>query len=211
MRKRYLYTLAKRELKQIEEEEALDIKIKRLEQTKWKFSLRKCKRGDDIPSTPSISAPPFKRPQSVKSAAQASSSNNRCDAFRTDPPTTTPMTKAAHQPAYLCTFKLPVPKAAIAPKFAQSLAELGIIHSRLVMPTRDNSMLLESLLDATVALIETKKAVDKVDFDIGVAKERLGLRNSIERATPMDLNEHLADDGRAQSQYTILNYLKESI
>ncbi|KAJ7574757.1 hypothetical protein C8J56DRAFT_1124933 [Mycena floridula] len=210
MRKRYLYTLAKRELKQIEEEEALDIKIKRLEQTKRKFSLRKRKRGDDIPSTPSISAPPFKRPQSVKSAAQglfrpfllnfaASSSNNRCDAFRTDPPTTTPVTKAAHQPAYLCTFKLPVPKAAIAPKFAQSLAELGIIHSRLVMPTHNNSMLLESLLDATVALIETKKAVDKVDFDIGVAKERLGLRNSVERATPMDLNEHLADDGRAQS------------
>ncbi|KAJ7584333.1 hypothetical protein C8J56DRAFT_950702 [Mycena floridula] len=229
MRKRYLHTLAKRESKQIEEEEALYIEIKRLEQTERKFkreredllrtiagidsglpdivedepiqnvpidSLRKRKRGDDIPSTPSISAPPpFKRPQSAKSAAQDAM---HC-IIRTDPPATTPATKAAHQPAYLRTFKVPVPKAAIAPKVAQSLAELGVIHSRLVMPTRDNSMLLESLLDATVALIETKKAVDKVDFDIGVAKERLGLRNSVERATPMDLDEHLADDGRAQS------------
>ncbi|KAJ7572487.1 hypothetical protein C8J56DRAFT_989173, partial [Mycena floridula] len=206
MRKRYLHTLARRESKQIEEEEeVLYIEIKRLEQTERRFKRERedllrtiagidsglpdivedapmQNRGDDIPSTPSISAPPFKRPQSAKSAAQ--------DAIyciiRTDPPATTPATKAAHQPAYLRTFKLPVPKAAIAPKVAQSLAELGVIHSRLN----------HSLLDATVALIETKKAADKVDFDIGVANERLGLRNSVERATSMDLDEHLGSSRR---------------
>ncbi|KAJ7573033.1 hypothetical protein C8J56DRAFT_984823 [Mycena floridula] len=211
IRKRYLHTLVKRESKQIEEEEALYIEIKRLEQTEKKFkqeredlllytagidsglpdivegepmqnvpidSLRKHKRGDDIPSTPSISAPPpFKRPQTANSAAQ-----DVIDCIiRTDPPATTPATKAAHQPAYLHTFKLPVPKAAIAPKVAQSLAELGVIHSRLN----------HSLLDATVALIGTKKAVDKVG-------------NSAETTTPMDLDEHLADDGRAQSVLSAL-------
>ncbi|KAJ7584297.1 hypothetical protein C8J56DRAFT_950565 [Mycena floridula] len=46
--------------------------------------------------------------------------------IRTDSPATTPATKAAHQPAYLRAFKLPVPNAAIALKVAQSLAELSV-------------------------------------------------------------------------------------
>ncbi|KAJ7575004.1 hypothetical protein C8J56DRAFT_976821, partial [Mycena floridula] len=188
MRKRYLHTLARRESKQIEEEEeALYIEIKRLEQTERRFKreredlLRTIAGidsglpdivedepiGDDIPSTPSISAPPFKRQQNAMHCI-----------ICIDPPATAPATKAAHQLVYLRTFKLPVPKAAIAPKVTR----------------HDNTMLLESLLDATVALIGTKKAVNK----------RLGLRNSAETTTPMDLDEHLADDGRAQSVLSAL-------
>jgi len=44
------------------------------------------------------------------------------------------------------------------------------------MPTRDNVAQLEALLDATTHLIEAKRQVDKVDYDIQVLKNRLGLR-----------------------------------
>lgn len=46
------------------------------------------------------------------------------------------------------------------------------------MPTRENCAQLESLLDATSALVETKKVVDKVEQDIRVLNTRLGRRIS---------------------------------
>jgi DNA methyltransferase 1-associated protein 1 len=137
--------------------------------------------------------------------------------IRTDPPTTVPITKAAHQPAYLRSFKLPVPKAAIAPKVTAALAELGISHSRLVMPTRDNSLLLESLIDATSALAETKRLVDKAEYEIRLVKTRLGMRESegaegegeaeggASQGDRMNIDEAtegaevVGEDGRAQS------------
>jgi hypothetical protein len=44
------------------------------------------------------------------------------------------------------------------------------------MPTRENCAQLEALLEATTALVELKKLVDKVEYDIGVLKARLGSR-----------------------------------
>lgn len=129
------------------------------------------------------------------------------------PPSTGPVTKAAHQPVYLRSYKLPAPKPTAAAKVAQALGELGISHTRLVMPTRDNCAQLESLLEATAALVEIKKVVDKVEQDIRVLKMRLANRDS-EGAedgvgtgdaapTPMDVDEgndgEGEDDGRAQS------------
>lgn len=78
------------------------------------------------------------------------------------------------------------------------------------MPTRENCSQLESLLDATAALIETKKVVDRVDQDIRVLKARLGIRESqsadrdVKESTPMDVDESKEDrdgdgGGRAQS------------
>lgn len=46
------------------------------------------------------------------------------------------------------------------------------------MPTRDNILHLESLLEATTSLIETKRVVDNVEYDIRVLKDRLGIRES---------------------------------
>lgn len=100
-----------------------------------------------------------------------------------------------------------MPKAAIAPKVTQALAELGISLSRLVMPTRDNVAQLESLLEATMALIEMKRVVDKVDYDIEVLRTQLGLKERLEsenlRTERMDIDENIVDetgnDGRAQS------------
>lgn len=113
-------------------------------------------------------------------------------------------------PVHLRSFKLPVPKPTIAPKVTQALAELGITYSRLVMPTRENCSQLESLLDATTALIETKKVVDRVEQDIRVLKARLGIRESQsadrdpKESTPMDVDESkevrdAEGEGRAQS------------
>lgn len=142
---------------------------------------------------------------------------NRSDAthciHRTDVPTsTTTGTKAAHTGVYLRSYKLPQPKAPSAARVAQVLGELGISHTRLVMPTRDNCAQLENLLDAATALVETKKVVDKVEQDIRIMKARLGEQepggeDGAEMGdgaqTPMDVDDgNDAEgelDGRAQS------------
>ena len=95
---------------------------------------------------------------------------------RVDPPTVSSSTKVTHQPVYLRSFKIPAPRAAVAPKVSQILTELGISYTRLVMPTRDNCLALESLLDATTALVDIKKVVDKVEHDIRLSEMRLGNR-----------------------------------
>ncbi|KAG6895413.1 hypothetical protein C0992_001375 [Termitomyces sp. T32_za158] len=83
------------------------------------------------------------------------------------------------------------------------------------MPTRDNLSQLESLLDATAALIETKRLVDKVEYDIRLLKGRLGMRESqgAEREPTgdhMDVDEPndgeiIGEDGRAQSVVSTRN------
>ncbi|KAG6821560.1 hypothetical protein H0H93_000069 [Arthromyces matolae] len=176
------------------------------------IDTKKRKRGSaldlDVPATPSaLSASPVtKRPPTARNAAFDAAN---C-IIRTDPPATIPVTKAAHIPAYLRSYKLPAPKSAAAPKITAALAELGINHNRLVMPTRDNITQLESLLETTAELIETKRLVDKVDYDIRIAKGRLGMRESqgVENqpaSEHMDVDEFIDngepvnEDGRAQS------------
>ncbi|KAH0587771.1 hypothetical protein H2248_006528 [Termitomyces sp. 'cryptogamus'] len=173
------------------------------------IETKKKKRGSalepDTPTTPVPATPVVKRPPTARNAAFDAAN---C-IIRTDPPTTVPVTKAAHQPANLRSYKLPTPKSAVAPKITAALAELGINHNRLVMPTRDNIMQLESLLDATAALIETKRLVDKVEYDIRLLKGRLGMRESQGAESQptgdhMDVDEPndgevIGEDGRAQS------------
>ncbi|KAG7096741.1 hypothetical protein E1B28_004153 [Marasmius oreades] len=208
MRKRYLTSLDNRTPDQLQEEEALFIEIKRLEQNERKFKRereellriiagieaglpdiadedasvslsldpKRRKKGMDfeIPATPILTAPVMKKPQSYKNAAHDA---QHC-IIRNEPSGTTPATKAAHTPSYMRSYKLPVPKAAIAPRVTQILAELGIQHNRLVMPTKDNCALLESLLETTTALVETRKVVDKADYEIKVLKSQLEVREN---------------------------------
>jgi len=157
------------------------------------FKVVKKKRGslDESPATPStatISA--VKRPNTTKSAVYGKvyflanfvllneifSDAQNC-IIRTDVPASALATKAAHQPAYPRSFKIPAPKAALTPKINQALAELGISSSRLVMPTRDNVAQLEALIDATTHLVETKRLVDKTEYDISVLRKRLELHD----------------------------------
>ncbi|KAF9821192.1 hypothetical protein IEO21_00800 [Rhodonia placenta] len=165
-----------------------------------------------ISATPSSNVISLGQPQPRKAQTAKSAAYDALHfIYRTEvPPTTTSTTKASHQAAYLRSYKLPQPKITSAAKVAQVLGEIGISHGRLVMPTRDNCVQLESLLEAATALVETKKVVDKVEQDIRVLKARLGKRESEgaedsfgtgEAApTPMDVDEVEAEaDGRAQS------------
>jgi DNA methyltransferase 1-associated protein 1 len=103
-------------------------------------------------------------------------------------------TKATHQAAYLRSFRVPYPKAAVAAKVTQIASELGVSLSRLVMPTRDTLVAHEALLEAITSLVEMKKVVDRVDQEIRTAKIRLGMRESEAPAEgPMDVDE----DGQA--------------
>jgi DNA methyltransferase 1-associated protein 1 len=76
------------------------------------------------------------------------------------------------------------------------------------MPTRDTVLLLDSLVEATVALIDMKRAVDKADYDIQVLKTQLGLNEGHAgeevKTDGMEVDESAAEgetgeDGRAQS------------
>ncbi|KAG7449019.1 uncharacterized protein BT62DRAFT_888547 [Guyanagaster necrorhizus] len=238
IRKRYLANLDNRTPREAEEEEALYLEVKRIEQNERKFKRdreellrtlagidsglpdivedelptilfdsKKKKKGGldaDSPSTPVSAAPPKQRPQ-------PSPRNPVYDALHCithiDLPVTTPATKAAHQPSFLRTYKLPVPKAAVVPKISQTLAEINISYNRLVMPTEGNVARLNALIDATLPLVETKRVLDKVEYDIKVLKERLNVRSSApveeEAGGVVDAADGEAiegtEEGRAQS------------
>ncbi|KAJ7240312.1 hypothetical protein B0H12DRAFT_1024723 [Mycena haematopus] len=141
------------------------------------------KRGNgadllDSPSTPLLTTPLSRAVRPNLPPKNSAYDLQHCITRTEPPPLATSATKAAHQPAYLRSFKLPFPKAAQAQKVTQALAELGVSHTRLVMPTQGNVALLEGLLDATAALVDTKKVVDKVEFDIQVLKNRLGMQGA---------------------------------
>ena len=123
---------------------------------------------------------------------------------RTEVPQTA-ATKSSHQIAALRSYKLPAPKQAMATKVAQTLSEYDINSTRLVMPTRENLLHLESLIDATMLLLETKKNVDRVEQDIRVMKAKIlrrdGQLGGDGGETPMDVDqETLADDEEAGIQ-----------
>jgi DNA methyltransferase 1-associated protein 1 len=87
----------------------------------------------------------------------------------------------------------------MATRVAQTLSDHGINSSRLVMPTRENLVHLESLIEATTLLLETRKNVDKVEQDIRVMKGKVvmmrGEQPSEGGEVPMDVDqEAVADD-----------------
>ncbi|KAF7301827.1 Myb-like domain-containing protein [Mycena indigotica] len=231
LRKKYITSLENRTPQQIAEEEALYVEIKRLEQNERRFKRerddllrtvagiesglpdvveddaqlagiladpKRKKRGNELdsPSTP-LSAPSFKR--TIKSSAQ---DIQHC-ITRTEPNGTF---NKSHQVAYLRSFKIPYPKAAQAQKVVQAMTELGISSTRLVMPTAANLVHLENVMDAATNLVETKRNVDRVEFEIQVLRGRLGMQTTApknEDGEPMELEdadgEAEPEEGRAQS------------
>jgi DNA methyltransferase 1-associated protein 1 len=91
-----------------------------------------------------------------------------------------------------------MPKSSIAPKVAQALTEVGVQHTRLVMPTRENINHLETLLDATCALIETKKLIDKIDTDIRIFRARIDSR--LNPPTEKEASAEAAKEGDAAAE-----------
>ncbi|KIK67949.1 hypothetical protein GYMLUDRAFT_36753 [Collybiopsis luxurians FD-317 M1] len=239
IRRKYVASLANRTQEQKQEEEALYIELKRLEQNERQFKKdrenllrtlagidsglpdiveddatliisdpkkKKLKGMDlDIPQTPVLTAPVMKRPPTINKNAVHDATH--C-IIRNDPPSNAPATKIAHTPAYMRSFKIPYPKAAIAPKVNALLTELGVSNSRLVMPTQANCQHLETVMDAATNLVELKKVLDKVNQDIEVLKARLDLKeggDSASNADGMDIDDRDAtaepegENGRAES------------
>ena len=91
-------------------------------------------------------------------------------------------------------------------KVTQTLSEHGINISRLVMPTRESLLHLESLIEATTLLLETKKNVDRVEQDIRVMKAKVLRRDGQLGGgeggeVPMDVDQEVvADDDEAGVQ-----------
>lgn len=160
----------------------------------------------NAPNVISLGQPQTKKSQSASSARYDAT---HCIQRTEVPATTSTTTKSAHVPVYLRSYKLPQSKSPSAAKVAQVLGELGISHTRLVMPTRENCAQLENLQEAATALVDTKKVVDKVEQDIRIMKARLGQQESgggeegDAAPTPMDVDDgNDAEgevDGRAQS------------
>ncbi|KAF7792812.1 hypothetical protein EIP86_003911 [Pleurotus ostreatoroseus] len=208
LRKQYVASLENRTQEQILEEEALFIEIKRLEQNERRFkkdreellrTLMGMESGlpDIIVDEDAFSAPPAEVKKTKKKNASTAEAETPTSAVASTssvphvpkkqsaksaaydvPQTALTTTKAAHQPVFLRSYKLPVPKSSTAPKITAALSELGVRSDRLVMPTKDNCGLLESLLDATSSLVEMKKQMDRLDHEIRVAQERLAARNA---------------------------------
>lgn len=83
------------------------------------------------------------------------------------------------------------------------MTELGVTHTRLVMPTKDNCAQLESLLEAASALMETKKQVDRIEQEIRVLQERLGKSSEGGDEEAMDVDENEGEgeaDGEGEGE-----------
>ncbi|KAI0638499.1 hypothetical protein C8Q77DRAFT_1091472 [Trametes polyzona] len=158
------------------------------------------------PSTPNVISLPQPAP---KKAAKTLAYDLRHCIIRTD---TVQASKAPHVPAHLRSTKIPTVKPPSATqRVAQVLNEIGISHNRLVMPTAENVAKLEPVLTNANQIVDVKKAIDKAEQDLRIAKARLAaLRGETSEEgsgdapqTPMEVEEG-ADaesvvDGRAQS------------
>jgi len=112
----------------------------------------------------------------------------------------------------------------MATKVAQALLEYGINSSRLVMPTRENLLHLESLIDATTLLLEVKRNVDRVEQEIRVMKARV-LRRDEQLGggdggeTPMDVDQEVVADeddagvhpGRSARKKNVSFFIQEDL
>jgi DNA methyltransferase 1-associated protein 1 len=115
-------------------------------------------------------------------------------------------TKSSHQAAALRSYKIPTPKQAVASRVSATLTGHGVTSSRLVMPTRENLLHLESLIDATSSLLEARKNVVRVEDEIRLLKGRVELNkkdgqlgNVEGEEEPMDVDqEAVADDDNAE-------------
>ena len=80
------------------------------------------------------------------------------------------LTRNTHQPVYLRSSRLPVPKPHLAAKTNAVLAELGVSTARLIMPTRENVMGLEKVVTAAESLVEMKRLVDRAEVELKTLK-----------------------------------------
>lgn len=90
----------------------------------------------------------------------------------------------------------------LASKVHGILDEMGVAYTKLVMPTQNNLNQLKGVFEACEALVETKRAVDRVDQEIRTLKSRLRERRAKNGTTSQDDMDIDGVDGemRAQSE-----------
>lgn len=83
-----------------------------------------------------------------------------------------PRSNASNGPsAYLRSARMNFVKPALQLKVSAALAEMGITE-RLVMPTKGNADRLEQLSGALAQVVELKAQVDRVEYELQVARKR---------------------------------------
>lgn len=73
---------------------------------------------------------------------------------------------SAHQPVFLRTSKIPLPKMTAAIRITELLAQMGTSSQKLVMPTRENLEILERVFQAASDLVDMKRQVDRVEQEL---------------------------------------------
>ncbi|WRT70798.1 uncharacterized protein IL334_007797 [Kwoniella shivajii] len=140
---------------EIAEEEALYIEIKRMEQNERRYRADR----DDLMRTV----------MGLDSGLVEFNQSNVETIFGID------------KPVHLRSTKIPLPKPNASIRISELLNELGISAHKLVMPTRGNIEIFDSLLQAAGALIDMKRQVDRVEQELRtVTAQRQGLLPTIE-------------------------------
>jgi len=115
----------------------------------------------DSPITSSMTAAPA---QSLRKSTMTKSSAHdiqHCIA-RFDVPPGSSTTKINHTPVYLRSTRIPKPKTSAAPRVTEILDEMAVPYERLVIPSQSNLSQLRGVFEAAEALVETKRAVERV-------------------------------------------------
>ncbi|KIY49379.1 hypothetical protein FISHEDRAFT_65378 [Fistulina hepatica ATCC 64428] len=180
----------------IEDDTAFGLTVEASKRNSKKRSAGTMEAESPVTPISSISATHIRRPPTL----QAPPSDDAKHCIVRSEPGATPPTKTAHHPSYMRSYKIPVPKPALAQRVTQIVSEVGINSARLVMPTTSTITLMEGLMDVATALAEVKRSVEKVDYDIRVAKQRLGIPTGDEAEEVEEGDaQGVDDDGRAAS------------
>ncbi|QRV72927.1 SWR1-complex protein 4 [Ceratobasidium sp. AG-Ba] len=127
-------------------------------------------------------------------AKQAASDLLNC-ITRIDPPTNP--TKSGHVAAHVRSSRIPTVRASTG--VHTIVAELGLSHDRLVMPTRANIEKLESLQAAALGVVDVKRSLDRTKHDLQVHKARLEQLENPEREGSAGPNNTANKKGRSRT------------
>jgi DNA methyltransferase 1-associated protein 1 len=114
---------------------------------------------------------------------------------RIDPPTNP--TKSGHVAAHARSSRIPTVR--VSSGIHSIIAELGLSHDRLVMPTRANIEKLEGLQSAAMGMVEVKRSLDRTKHELAVLKARLEQHQQGEEEQPEREGSSRPKKGRSRT------------
>ncbi|OCF36012.1 SWR1-complex protein 4 [Kwoniella heveanensis BCC8398] len=131
--------------------------------------------------------PAVQEPPPPKTAKDSAAFDAAHCIYRLPPPPSNPQSShlaskhPVHQAVHLRSSKLPLPKPTAQIRITEMLSELGINATKLVMPTRGNIEMFDSLLQAAGSLIDMKRQVDRVEQELRTVRaQKEGLLPSLD-------------------------------